>query len=413
MKLSTLVAATLCSTTIIAQTTVTTGPANATQTYYSLQNGVVAGPALADWDIAFELTGITGSILLNTAKGHKLYKAPYAVTQWSSIDTTGLTAGWPQQHNSESNWSSGAFNQGLTADPFDLGWGIYNYITHNITGDSCFVLKLNTGAWKKFRIDAFTAATNAFTFTWADLDGSGEMSGSLTRSAFPGKNFGYYSLDLNTTLDLEPAAADWDLLFTKYVGFVTQPFPAMYPVAGVLQNKLVEALQVDGVPTADATYAGGTFSSDINIIGFDWKSFNQGNFQWEYVQDRTYFVEDRSGNIWKLVFTGYGGSANGNFTFTQELVGASTVGEQDGTSAVTIFPNPSVHGHVSLIVAANTDVAAMTIVDLTGKVVLQENLAGSLGSSQRSIDVSALPAGLYMVRIEGKGLNTTTRLVIE
>jgi len=410
MRINTLLATCLSSTSLLAQVIVTTAPQNAQQTYYSLANGVVTNHALAEWDLAFELTGITGSILLNTAKGHKLYKAPYTLAQWSSIDTTGLGASWPQQHNSETNWSSGAFSQGLTANPFDLGWGIYNPSLHNITGDSCFVLKLNTGDWKKLRIDAFTAITNSFTFTWANLDGSGVQSGSLVRSAYPGKNFGYYNLTTNTAVDLEPAAASWDLLFTKYIGFVTQPFPSMYPVAGVLQNKQVEAIQVDGVPTASATYWGGTFSSDKNIIGFDWKSFNQGTFQWEYAQDRTYFVQDRTGDIYKLVFTGYGGSANGNMTFNQELVGQASVDEVGRSSALVIAPNP-VASIANLIIAAEANAAQLTIIDLNGRVVMEEQLTGLNGLVQRPIDVSALPAGLYIVRVQGAGIEASVRLV--
>lgn len=392
------------------QVTVTTAPANAQQTYYSLADGVVGSNTLADWDLAFELTGITGSILLNTAKGHKLYKAPYAIAQWSSIDTTGLAATWPQQHNSETNWSSGAFNQGLTANPFDLGWGIYNFQTHNITGDSCFVMQLNGGAWKKLRIDAFTAATNAFNFTWSDLDGGNEQSGSLTRSAFPGKNFGYYSLTSNSTLDLEPVSADWDLLFTKYIGYVTQPFPAMYPVAGVLQNKLVEAIQVDGVPTANATFWGQSFNPDINIIGYDWKSFNQGTFTWEYAQDRTYFVKDHAGDIYKLVFTAYGGSANGNMTFNQELVGEAGVDESGRSIALVIAPNPVV-SMASIIVSADADAATLSVMDINGRTVMQQPITGLHGLVQRPLDMSALPAGLYIARVQGEGIDASVRLV--
>jgi hypothetical protein len=412
MRNATLLAAAFSSSAILAQTTVTTAPQNAQQVYYSLSDGVVASTALADWDLAFELTGITGSILLNTAKGHKLYKAPYTLAQWGSIDTTGLNASWPQQHNSESDWSSGAFNQGLTTNPFDLGWGIYNFVTHNITGDSCFVLKLSTGYWKKLRIDGFTAATNSFSFTWADLDGANEQSGSLVRSAYPGKNFGYYSLVTNAALDLEPLAADWDLLFTKYMGFVTQPFPAYYPVAGVLQNRMVEAVQIDGVPTADATYWGETFDADIDVLGFDWKNFNQATFQWEYAQDRTYFVKDRSGSIWKIVFVSYGGSANGNFVFNQELVGQASVDEAGRSSALAIAPNPAT-STANLIIASEVRSAQLSIIDMNGRVVGQESLTGLSGLVQRPIDVSALPAGLYLIRVQGDGIDATMRLVKE
>ena len=68
------------------------------------------------------------------------------------------------------------------------------------------------------------------------MDGSDEQSGSLNKGAFMGKNFGYYSF-ANGVVDLEPLSADWDLVFTKFIGYV----PSAYPVAGVLQNKDVPA----------------------------------------------------------------------------------------------------------------------------------------------------------------------------
>lgn len=411
MRFKTLPSILLLSTIATAQVTVTTGPGNTLQTYYSLQNGVVSSATLADWDLAFELTGITGSIMVNTAKGHKVYKAPYTVAQWAALDTTGLNTNWPAQQNSETNWSSGALNQGLTADPFDLGWGIYNFVTHNITGDSCFVLHTASGAWKKLRIDGFTATTNSFGFTWADLDGANEQSGSLVRSAYPGKNFAYYSLASNSALDLEPAAAEWDLLFTKYIGYVTVPFPTWYPVVGVLQNRMVPAVQIDGVPTSSAGFWGQTFSNDINVIGFDWKNFNQSTFQWEYAADRTYFVQDRAGSIWKIVFTSYGGSANGDITFNQELVGQASVDELGSTTALAIVPNPVADGVANLVFAGEVQSARLSIVDMNGRVVSEERLTGLGGLVQRPIDISHLPAGLYVARIQGAGVDASARLI--
>lgn len=103
MKLVTLITSALLTTALSAQTTVTvtTGPGNATQAFYSLQNGVQTNAPNAEWDLAFEISGFTASILANTAKGMLVYKAPYSVEQWTSIDTTGMTATWTAAHNSD------------------------------------------------------------------------------------------------------------------------------------------------------------------------------------------------------------------------------------------------------------------------------------------------------------------------
>ena len=148
-----------------AQTTVTvsTNAGNSVQTYYSLQNGDQGTAALADWDLAFEITGFTASIRANTQKGMQVYKAPYTVAQWAALDTTGMANGWAMVHDSDTSWSHGALNDGLTANEFDLGWGVYNQVTHIVTGDSLFVVKLANGDWKKLRIDGLATSTYLFT----------------------------------------------------------------------------------------------------------------------------------------------------------------------------------------------------------------------------------------------------------
>ncbi|HRH69494.1 MAG TPA: T9SS type A sorting domain-containing protein [Flavobacteriales bacterium] len=414
MKLATLSCLTLFTTTAVAQTvTVSTTPQNAEQVYYRLTDDAQTSAVLADWDIAFEITGITGSVLVNTAKGMSVYKAPYTAAQWSELDTAGLAAGWPEQQNSEINWSSGALNQGLTSNPFDLGWGIYDPVGHNITGDSLFVFRMADGAYKKFVVNGFAALTNSFTFTLADLDGGAELVGTLDRSDFAGKNFGYYSFASSSTMDMEPLASDWDLLFTKYRGFVTQPFPAFYPVAGVLQNREVLVQQVDGVPPADAQWDGQAMSADMNIIGFDWKNFDQGTLTWTYATDRTYFVKDRSGNIWKLVFTEYGGGMTGTITFTKELVSALSVDEVAAGHAFVLAPNPVTQDRVNLVIDTQVSELLLNILDASGRIVHEELLTGLGGLAQRTIQLNGLGQGLYVVRLQGQGINTTDRLVVE
>ncbi len=410
MKFSTLVVALLLVTALRAQetVTVTTGPSNSLQTFYSLQNGILESRELAEWDLAFEITGFTASILVNTAKGMQAYKAPYGINEWASVDTNGMAATWTRIHNSDLSWSQGALNQGLTSNEFDLGWGVYNVITHTVAGDSIFVVKFADQQWKKLRIDGLAA--NVYSFTWSDLDGGNEQTGSLAKGPYMAKNFGYYSLENGTALDREPATAEWDLLFTKYEAFV----PTAYPVAGVLLNKNVTALRIDGVPPSQTSWMDGEYSSDINAIGFDWKSFNMQTFQYEYNEELTFYVADQQGNIWKLVFIEYGGSANGDMTFTQEMVSATSV--EDLAAAAprfTVFPNPTDDGNVQMLVDAEVRTAMVTVIDLGGRVVAQHQYAGLNGGSLRSLDVSALTSGMYLVRLDADGASASTRLVIE
>jgi len=410
MRFNTLVLLAMLTTATSAQTTVTvsTGEANSTQTFYSLQNGEVAAAPLADWDLAFEITGFTSSIRVNTAKGLSVWETNAPVADWASVNTFDET-NWTVIHNSEADWSVGALNNGNNLsepDGVNVGWGIYNMITHAIVGAKVYVIDLGSATYKKLRINSLLSGT--YSFTYANLDGSEEVTTSLSKSGYTGKNFGYFSFATGTTLNPEPATASWDLLFTKYVGFV----PTAYPVAGVLQNKNVTALQVDGVPTGDAQWWGEEFSRDINIIGSDWKTFNMTTFQYEYAQDRTYFVQDQAGNIWKLIFIGYGGSSNGNMTFTQELV--SGVGmEEAATSTFAVFPNPVAEGATRIILDEPAASVLLTVTDMNGRLVMQDNFNGNGGLTDRLLDVSTLRPGMYVVKLMGAGLNATARFVVE
>ena len=411
MRLHTLLSASLLSTALCAQTevTVTTGPTNATQSFYSLHNGVQGTATLASWDLAFEIAGFTSSILVNTAKGLTAFETPAAISEWASVNAPD-EGNWIPLNNSDSHWSAGALTNGNNLsepDGFNVGWGTYNMVTHTIAGTKIYVIGLGDGAYRKLRINALASGT--FSFTHADLDGSNEVTSTLQKSNFTGKNFGYFSFATGV-LDVEPPSDSWDLVFTKYVGFVPTP----YPVAGVLQNKNVTALQVDGVDPAIAQWWGEEFRLDINIIGSDWKTFNMTTFQYEYAQDRTYFVQDRSGNVWKLIFTGYGGSATGDMTFTQELMSSVGVDEETtAENALVIFPNPVSQGSAQLVLNTSAPSVSISILDLSGKLVRTIQRAGVQGLGSHVLDLNGLNAGMYLVRVQGEGLDASTRLVVE
>lgn len=409
MRIITLLAAGLTVSALLAQTTVTTGPTNTTQTYYSLQNGVVGSHLLADWDLAFEINAFNSSILVNTAKGLAVFETPTPIASWASVSTPD-EGSWTEIHNSETSWSAGALTHGNNLDQpdgFNLGWGEYSMITHTVVGSKIYVIRFVDSSYRKLRINGL--AGGAYSFTYANLDGSDEQTKTLMKSAFTGKNFGYFSFATGATADLEPAAADWDLLFTKYIGFVPTP----YAVAGVLQNKQVDALQVDGVPTNQADAWSAEYDSAMNVIGSDWKTFNMSTFQYEYAQNRTYFVKDRAGSIWKLVFTGYGGASTGDMTFNDELVSATNVTEQAMAEGFVLAPNPVSSGSTSLFIAASINAARLSVIDMSGRAVLTENLGTINGMSQRALNVEALPSGMYLVRLQGEGVDATARLVKE
>lgn len=398
------------SLVLCAQTpqTVSLGVGYTGQVWYSLQSGAQTSAPVNDWDLAFEIQGFTASVLANTQKpGLSLYRAPYAIAQWNVVDTTGVS-GWRVLQNSDTSWSHGAFNQGLTTDEFDLGWGVYNMITHVVAGDSLFVIKLANGTWRKLRIDAL--AGGVFTFTHANIDGSDEQTGAINKVDYAGKNFAYWSIESNTALDREPLSADWDLTFCRYITFI----PEAYGVTGGLHNKGVVTARVAELPPADAVWTDAGFSSHINTIGYDWKTFDMGTFTYVIDDSLSYFVKDVPGNIWKVVFTGFGGATNGNIEFTKELVSSADVQEaHGGPGTLVVYPNPASGGHVQVLLDLPMNEATLTVLDVSGRQVIATRWTGLGALSVRELELSGLPAGSYAVRVDHAGGSLVARVLVD
>ena len=91
--------------------------------------------------------------------------------------------------------------------------------------------------------------------------------------------------------------------------------------------------------------------------------------------------------------------------------GTSTIGvnEADLTS-VAVFPNPS-NGVVNVELDATTD-ATVTVVDVLGQVVYAANESFVAGE-RKVIDLSNNAKGMYILSVEGEGVNTVERITIK
>ncbi len=399
--------------------TVTTGAQYANQVWYSLPNGTVGSAPKDNWDIAFQITGsgYSASILANTQKGLMVYQSPYSVDDWANVDTAGIKT-WNVLHNSDTSWNEGALNSSPDGN-FDLGWGIYDfYDTHYVIGDSVFVIKLASGGgWKKLRIDGLISGK--YSFTWADLNGNNEQSGSIKKSDYTGKRFSYFSLVNNTALDREPAATSWDLTFTKYITTLyAQGEPIPYSVTGLLQN--INATAIKAYPVNDLAandYDNYLFQTPINIIGHDWKTYDLDNGIY-YIEDSTvYFVKRSNGDIWKITFLEFGGSATGEYIFNKELIYKTAVGiEETGNtlSALSLYPNPA-QNRINFIYNLNgsdEQNTALQIRDASGRIVMEQNILVQPGLQQTGIDISALQTGIYLVSLPAFG-SKAVRFVVQ
>lgn len=385
--------------------TVSIGAGYAHQTYYNLSTGDTTEVSKESYHLAYSLTGLSSTIRINDVIGMELYTWPNGdVSDWTNVDTIGM-AQWPSMINSDVAWDLGAFSQ--NSDPsnqFDLGWGAYNMSTHTVVGDSIFVMAMPDGSFKKLVIESL--ASGVYSTKIADIDGANEVTFTVDKANFSGKEFAYYNLETMTALDLEPASDSWDLLFTQYGANI--PGFGAYPSTGVLLHGAVRGQKVTGEDEATfTTYDTADFVSDINTIGYSWKSINMSTFQWEILDTTLFFIEDQKGSIWKLVFTGFGGSADGNYEFDKTLLYDNTVSvhEVAETIEVKAFPNPVHNGSALTLEMGQQEQVEITIINMSGQVV-ERSVAGNV-MDQTQLSTENLNRGIYLVRIEtASGVST-------
>lgn len=378
---------------------VSIGPGYTNQTFYSMANGEVSSIINNDWDLAFQIAGFQAAIVINGKNNVRLFKSGFAVNDWANIlpiDTTGQLTGANELFNRDTSIWAGAFN--ITADfsnQFDLGWGVYDFVTHAVTGDSLYFIKLPNNSYKKLWIQVLQ--NGIYTFKHANLDGSNETTVNLSKQNFSGKNFGYYSFTTNTTFDREPNKYSWDLVFSQYMSSM----PLTYKVSGVLSNDSIFSLKAYPVDVATVSPWQQGFTKYSNNIGYSWKTFDMNTNQWVIEDSTVFFLYDRSNALWKLVFTGFGGASTGTFEFYKELVSATGVGENGSSSTLLeAYPNPAkdLLRLVFMKSDANTELQ-VSLHDLNGRVVLNEMISNGIGLMDHTMDVSQLTAGIYTAKV--------------
>lgn len=394
---------------------VSIGSGYADQVWYSLENDEQGTAPKNNWDLAFEINGFTSSIRVNGANDVKVWKYPNGdTTDWATLDTNGMAANWPMYYNSDTSWSYGALNAGTDFNnQFDMGWGVYNMTTHHVVGDSLFVIQLNDNTYRKLWIERL--ASGSYTFRYANLDNSGDVSETLAKSDYTDRNFGYYSIESQQELDREPNNMGWDLLFTQY-GVYFPSFNYFTTSTGVLQNSGVEAAKA--YPVNDSStyedYSAHTLSQEINTIGYEWKTFDMGTFTYSIDDSTVYFVKAKNGDYWKMVFTGFGGSTTGDMEFTKKKLGSVGINEFETESFVQVYPNPSqTNQNISLVLdSKNPENIKVNMIDLSGRIVSKQNINVQPGLNTYTITAPAI-AGQYILQVAGQNIHTTTKIIIK
>ena len=387
-------------------TSISLGSGYANQSFYSFSNGEIVNVDNSNWDLGFSLEGFSATIRTNDGKGVELYTYHLGDTSsWSMINNSSSSSLTQPMYNSDTSWTIGAFDQNQLGHP-DYGWGVYNQSTHYVVGDSLFIVKTVNGNWKKLWIESLTVS-GEYLFKYANLDGSDLQSNSILKSSYSGKHFVYFSLDQNAILDREPLSTEWDITFTKYV---TPVMGMAYGVTGVLSNtgiKVAKALNIGSAATY-SDYSSHSFETEMNTIGYDWKSYQGG----AYVLDpsRCYFVKDFNQNIWKIYFTGFDGMSTGNIEFNTELLSSTSIDYHSNFSKFNLYPNPAKE-EVTIMIDTKEQEAEIEIFDLSGKLIFNKNVLG--GFKAYNLDLSSYQKGFYVLAITINGVKSQKKLVIQ
>lgn len=386
--------------------TIYIGAGYSNENYYSMSAGSQGTAIRSTWDIAFNPAGRSVSILTNDGSGVELYTYPNADTSgWATVDISGIGT-WKKMYNSITDWETGALCVNQKGHP-DYGWGLYNSVTHTVIGDSLFVIKLRDGSFRKLWLMEKTTA-NTYEFRFANIDGSGDTKATLDGNLYPSKNFVGYSISTNQVVDFEPvASANWDILFTKYMGLSgTTP----YPYTGVLINYGVKANKFKPVALDYVGWGDAQMNSSRSFIGTEWKIYNGSTY--DVVDSLVYFVQDKGGNINKLVFKDFQ-IPTGRIILKRGIISYTGVNEvaKSGFNAA-VYPNP-VSDVMNLVInPGKSRFALISLIDITGHTVVSKRYdmqAEELSTLQ--IPVSGLPSGMYMVKIKAGG-NVIARKVI-
>ena len=169
--------------------TLTMGAGYSIQSWYKFETDKETKSPINNWDLAFTARKLDAAIWVNP--NARLYKAVAPASAWATmtVDTLALTQ---TQTNTDTSWFVGAMNR--TQDGvFDYGWGNYNVASHNVTGDSVYVIKsITDGKWYKLFIERLALDTSFFVRI-ADLNGANQSTFEVKKGVYAGKNFGYYS----------------------------------------------------------------------------------------------------------------------------------------------------------------------------------------------------------------------------
>ena len=250
------------------------------------ENKIVSTNFKTDWDLAFETSAIGYHVLMNTGLSSRVYKTNETQLQ-NVIDTVGLGI------NGTVDTPTGNLDSTAIGN-----WQTDNKVYMIDRGYS------ETGQHLGYyKIKFMSVTASQFTFEYAPIFGTQTYTATITKNS--DCNFSMYSFNTHQQVQVEPLKVNYDLCFTQFTHIFTNPLH-YYLVSGALINPTSTRVTIiKDKPFAEINIndtLSRSFSSFVNSIGYDWKTFDLNNNLYTVNSSLCYVIHDSKGFYYKLHF---------------------------------------------------------------------------------------------------------------
>ena len=288
-----------------------TGSAAGNSVYVDFSKDAQKAVNRTSWDLGF-YTGADFRVMLNnsTSAGAKVLAAT-SLAAVTEADAAGLTLAVSQGSPASTDF---AYFDGLNGS---VATTVIPAISNVASENKVIILNRGTGGgiaarpWIKLKINR--NATGGYTLQYAELNETTNFK-TVEIAKDANLNFNFVSLTTGTVVSVEPAKADWDIVWgysvyqTLFSGVLVP-----YNFSDLVFLNVLNGVTAAQVATADFTYAAFTeanltsskvvFSASRDVIGSNWRITSGSPIGVK--TDVFYLVKDGSGNIYKLKFNSF------------------------------------------------------------------------------------------------------------
>lgn len=263
----------------------------ANQLWYDLgTNSVVSQNSKMDWDLAFQCGPDGWQVRLNYSRLMRAHRTGQVeITQ--ATDTTGYGNTWKIDlpNGRPDSMAIGDWRAEHPVFVLDMGF--------NVIGFSMGLRK----------VQIMSVSASQFEFRSAAMNGSDVQTFTVQKD--PARAYVHFSFTTGGTVTIAPPLGSYDMVFTQYTEQFYAPDPYLsYIVTGTVNGysgARVAQLTGDFNSVTLADTIAHPFSTDEDIIGYDWKDYSFDTGHYEIFSNKIYIVQDSEGYFFKLHFIDY------------------------------------------------------------------------------------------------------------